>query len=257
MLRSNSASLILATTMLLAGCGEDTKNTTDPPAPPVETTTDDVVEIAIRRLNDGQDVKAFESARDTFVELLRKQKGVGTDREFVAVYDFAAQAPPMPPVFIGMTQYEGIDAFQAVGTVLGNTPEAGAFFSTFKPELFTVLRPLDEGSEVNLAGIANVQGQILEVAYRDTSKYTNFDAAAYGQARDAFLQVLTAQPGVVAEYQWVSALDPKIVVGMTVYADQNAFGKIAMDPAVAGSSEAMAFLGTYPPAAGFVNAVVR
>lgn len=221
------------------------------------TTTDDVVEIAIRRLNDGQDVMAFETARDAFVELLRKQDGVGTDREFQAVFDFTVNGPPVPSVYIGMTQYDTLGAFQAAGEALGSTPEAGAFFSTFKPEAFTVLRPLEEGSEVNLAGIASSKGNILEVAVRDLSKYQGFDAAAYASTRDAFLTLLKGQPGVVAEYQWVSALDPNVVVGMTVYQDQPAFQAIGMDPAVVGSPEAMEFLSKYPPVVGYVNVVVR
>ena len=61
----------------------------------------------------------------------------------------------------------------------------------------------------------------------------------------------------MAEYQWVSVLDPNIVVGMTVYKDQAAFQKLASDPAVVQSPEATAFLSSYPPAGGFMNAVVR
>ena len=237
---------------VLFGCAAATST-----APEVEATADDVVEIAIRRLNDGQDVAAFEAARDAFVKRLREQTGVGTDREFSAFFDYGAGAPPSPAVFIGMTQYDSIDAYKAAGQALGQSAEAGAFFSTFKPALFTVLRPLHEGGKVDLAAIASAQGQVVEVAYRNLSSYSNFDQAAYAAARDKFLALLTAQAGVVAEYQWVSVLDPNIVVGMTVYKDQAAFQKLASDPAVVQSPEATAFLSSYPPAGGFMNAVVR
>ena len=219
--------------------------------------TDDVVELAIRRLNEGQDLAQFEAARDAFVDLLTMQPGVGTDREFEAVVDFGTFAPPDPPVFIGMTQYEDLDAFAAAGEALGGGPEAAAFFTTFTPEVFTVLRPLEAGAAVDLAGIADAQGQVLEVAARDLSQYEDFVEADYEAARDAFLALLSDQDGVVAEYQWVSVLDPNIVVGMTVYEDLDAFAAINMDAEFVGSPELANFLGGYPPLAGYLNSVVE
>ena len=46
--------------------------------------TGPVTEIAVRQLNQDQDVAAFEEARDTFVALLKQQEGVNTDREFAS-----------------------------------------------------------------------------------------------------------------------------------------------------------------------------
>lgn len=216
-----------------------------------------VLELAIRRLNEGQDVGAFEASRDAFVTQLKAQPGVGTDREYSAFLDYSTFAAPSPAVFTGMTQYDDLEAFQAAGAALGESDEASAFFSTFAPITFAVLQPLDAGETIDLAGLAPDADDVLEIAVRDLGTYADFDAAAYASARDAFLGVLTAQPGVVREYQWVNVLDPDVVVGMTVYADAAAFQAVATDPAVAGSSEAATFLGAYPPAAGFVHAVVR
>lgn len=220
-------------------------------------TTDDVVELAVRRLNAGQDVEAFAAARDAFVERLRALPGVGTDREFEAVFDFATFGAPAPPVFIGMTQYESADAFGAAGAALGESAEAGAFFGTFTPEVFTALRPLVPGSAVDLAGVAAAPGQVLEMAVRDLSTYAGFVADDYAAARDGFLDLLRAQPGVVAEYQWVSALDPNVVVGMTVYESFDAFVALSQSPAISEAAETAAFLGGYPPAVGYVSRVVR
>ena len=253
----------LLTLSALAACagskndsGGDTDTDTDSGGD-TDTVVDDVLEIAIRRLNEGQDVAEFEAARDAFVDQLKDQPGVGTDREFSAFVDFATFAEPSPPVFTGMTQYDSIDSFQDAGAALGESAEAGAFFSTFTPEVFTVLQPLDGYGPLDLATIAADGDNVLEVAVRDLSAYEAFDATAYADARDAFLGVLTAQPGVVREYQWVSVLDPNVVVGMTVYEDATAFQTVATDPAVAGSDEAAAFLGAYPPIAGFAHSVVR
>lgn len=219
--------------------------------------TDDVVELAVRRLNDGQNVSEFEAARDAFVAELKAQPGVGTDREFAAFFDFATSAAPDPVVFVGMTQYDNLDAFAAAGEALGTSPEAGAFFATFTPEAFTALRPLEAGTEVNLAGIASVSGQVLEVAVRDLSAYESFDQAAYETARDEFLTLLSSQPGFVAEYQWVSVLDPNIVVGMTVYESQEAFFGVLGNESFVNDPATAAFLFGYPPATAYVSTVVR
>lgn len=217
--------------------------------------TNDVYELAIRRLVPGQDLTEFEEARDAFVELLTQEPGVGTDREFEAVVDFFTFMPPQIPVFIGMTQYDNIDAFMAAGDTLGDTAEAGAFFSTFTPEAFTPLVPLEAGTPVDLAAIANQEGNLLEVAVRDLSTYPDLVMADYEQARDDFLELLAQQPGFVAEFQWVSAIDPNIAVGMTVYQDMDAFMTIAGDLSV--TPEWAAFLGGYPFVVGYANSVVK
>lgn len=239
-----------------AGTSSDTA-TGNLPTTGGEDNTDDVVEIAIRRLNPGQDVDAFAAARDAFVALLKAQPGVGTDREFASFLDYAVFMPPDPPVFIGMTQYDSLADFSAAGAAVGASAEAGAFFSTFAPELFTVLTPLEAGSPVDLAGVADAPGQVLEIAVRDLSSYPNFDPADYAAKRDAFLALLAQQPGFVAEYQWVSALEPDIAVGMTVYASADAFAAIGMDMNFLGSPEVDAFIGGYPPTGGHVNAVIK
>lgn len=246
----------MLTLISLAACaGGDNDPLTDTDA--VVDGADDVLEIAIRRLNEGQAVADFEAARDAFVARLTAQPGVGTDREFSAFLDMATFSEPSPAVFTGMTQYDSLDAFQDAGAALGDSAEAGAFFSTFAPATYTVLAPVDGYGPLDLAAMAPEADDVLEVAVRDLSAYESFDAATYADARDAFLAVLTAQPGVVREYQWVSVLDPNQVVGMTVYEDAAAFQAVATDPAVIGSDEAARFFEAYPPIAGFVHGVVR
>jgi hypothetical protein len=216
-----------------------------------------VVELALRRLGASQELTGFEGARDAFVARLRAQPGVEADREFRAVFDYGSNGPPMPQVFVGMTQYRSLDAFRAAGASLGTSSEATSFFATFQPITFTALRPLDERAPVNLRGLASEPGQVLEIAVRDFSRYTSFNPDAYARARDGFLTLLRAQPGVIAEYQWLSALDPNLAVGMTVYASQQAFQTLATSPALTQSPATAAFLGAYPPAHGFVVTSVR
>ena len=213
--------------------------------------------MALRRLNEGQDVAEFEGARDAFVAQLTLQPGVGIDREFQGVVDFSTFAPPDPAVFIGMTQYDDLDAFAAAGEALGDSAEAGAFFSTFTPEVFTVLRPLEPDTSIDISLVANEDGNVLEVAARDLSQYEDFDPAEYANVRDTFLDLLAQQDGFVAEYQWVSALDENLVVGMTVYEDLDAYVALSMNEEFMGSPELAAFVGPYPLVAGYINTVVK
>ena len=208
-----------------------------------------VTELAVRRLNASQDVGAFAADRDTFISVLRRQPGVRTDREFAAFFDFSTFSTPDPAVFVGMTQYDDGQAFAAVGASLGSSPEAGAFFSTFTPLVFTALRPLEPQDHYELADIAAAPGQVLEIAHRDLSTYP--DLADYNAKRDAFLAALRQQEGFVAEYQWASVLEPSIAVGMTVYESGEAFQSLAMSP-FAQSAASTDFLTAYPPLTGFV-----
>lgn len=266
--------LLIATLLLLAACALPTF---DPPSPaPVPAPTDEpameptvvvaeptatpqeapaydgpITEIAIRRLNPNQNLAAFAQARDAFVDLLAAQPGVGPDREFEAFMDGAAFGPPTSPVFTGMTQYDSLDAFAAAGGQVGASAEAGAFFSTFTPELFTALRPRNPDDSYDLAALATGPGQVLEIAVRDISGYTDFDAEEYTTRLDAFLAMLAQQPGFVAEYQWVSVLDPSIVVGMTVYKSVEAFQALATSDALLAAL--MPFIQDYPPVTGYIH----
>ena len=213
-----------------------------------------VTELAIRRLNPAQDLGAFAAERDRFISLLRQQPGVGTDREFVAFFDFSTFSAPVQGVFVGMTQYDNGQAFAAAGQSLGSSPEAGAFFSTFSPLLFTALRPLDPQDHYELADIAAAPGQVLEIAHRDLSTYP--DLEDYDAKRRRFLTALREQEGFVAEYQWTSVLEPSIAVGMTVYESGEAFQSLAMSP-FAQSAASTDFLSAYPPATGFVTSAAN
>jgi len=207
--------------------------------------TDDVVEIAIRQVKTSQ-ATTFSSARTTFISLLTKESGVFNDREYKSFFHYNPAQDQTREVFVGMTQYENLAAFQAAAQKLGNSAEAGAFFSTFDALTYTVLKPAKSGTAVDLTKVAS-SGQVLEIAIRDFSKYTNFNKADYEAKRDAFLAELAKQPARVAEFQWVSALDPNIAIGMTVYTNQQAFLQLANDANFAKNPAVIAFLGTYPP----------
>jgi hypothetical protein len=207
-----------------------------------------VTELAVRRMLSPDAGDAFTAARERFVGRLRTQPGVRIDREFAAIVDFQTFAAPEPGVFVGMTEYDDLTAFAAAGAALGASPEAQAFFAEFTPIVFTALRPLADEA-YDLSALATKPGQVLEIAHRDLSAYDGFDQGLYDAARTAFLDDLRAQPGVAAEYQWRSLIDPNIVVGMTVYDSMEAFQALASS-AFLRSATSAAFVGGYPPASG-------
>ena len=212
-----------------------------------------VTELAIRSVT--ATLPAFEAAREAFLAALTQQPGVDADREFVAVLDGSTFAPPEETVYVGMTQYASAEAFAAAGAALGSGELAGTFFGTFAPIVFTALRPLDPNDVYDLTAVASGAGHLLEIAVRDLSRYDAFDRADYDAKRLAFLEVLSARPGVVAEYQWVSILEPDLVVGMTVYESVEVFQGLAGDAALLAA--AMPFLELYPTSAGFMVVDVR
>lgn len=229
---------VFAMSLALFSCDKDNDNV-------ITDKTDDVVEIAIRQVKTGQ-TSAFTTARNNFINILTKEPGVFNDREYKSFLHYNPAQDATRDVYVGMTQYENLAAFQAANQKLGNSDEATTFFNTFDALTYTVLKPLKSGVTVDLTKVAS-SGQVLEIAVRDLSKYANFNKADYEAKRDAFLVELAKQPARVAEYQWVSALDPNIVIGMTVYTNQQAFTQLLSDPAFNNNPAVGAFLGTYPP----------
>ncbi|RMG55262.1 MAG: hypothetical protein D6722_28085 [Bacteroidetes bacterium] len=229
------------------------------PKEPTPDLSDDVFELAIRRVNPGQSLAGFTAARDAFVAKLMAEAGTSNDREVQPFFDFLGTGLPLDSVYIGMTQYQDAETFAALGQSLAGIPEAAPFMGAFTPLVFEALQPIAGYGPVDLSTVAPLgSGQVLEIAVRDLSAYANLDQADYEAKRDAFLALLAQQPGFVQEIQWQSILNPTIVVGMTVYESQAAVTAINSDPAFVQSEEAMNFIGSYPPTVfGMLNTVLK
>ncbi|MEM9456093.1 MAG: hypothetical protein AAGF11_18065 [Myxococcota bacterium] len=237
-----------------AGSAESSTGADESSTGAADDPTDDVVGLIIRRVNPGQDVGAFEAAREAYRQALFAQPGSVLDREYRSTVDFSTGMPPAPAVYVGATQFTSLESFSAGAMALGGSDEESEFFATFMPEYFALLAPLDGGPvDITLLGSG---GQMLEVAPRDLSLYDDFDPDAYASARDAFIDMLAAREGVVAEFQWVSPADPNVAVGMTVYDSQDAWQAIWSDPEFLGSDEFTAFIGGYPPNGGYLSEIV-
>lgn len=231
---------LIAATLFSAACGSDDDG--DDNQPP---DADNVLEIAVRAVK-ADSLASFESARTAFINLLKAQEGVLADREFERIFSFTGDTNT---VFVGMTEYESNEVYQQVAAEIGNSAEAGAFFGTFDPVVFTITKRIDD-ADPDLASLINTtNGQVLEIAVRDLNAYENFDQTDYEQKRDAFLEKLAEQPGFVSEHQFVSADDQNnYAVGMTVYDNFEVFQQINANADFVGGPEAVAFISSYPPA---------
>lgn len=226
---------------------------------PAPDLSDDVFELAVRRINDGVSIAEFTAARDAFVAKLMAEEGTSNDREVQPFFDFLSMGIPLDSIYIGMTQYQDLSTYSALGQELLALPEAAAFLNTFTPLVFEALQPIEGYGPVDLSELAPAgSGQVLEIAVRNLNLYDGFNETDYEAKRDAFLAKLSAQEGFLREVQWSSALNPGIVVGMTVYESQAAVTAINSDPAFTNSAEAAAFIGNYPPnVLGTLNTVLK
>lgn len=89
--------------------------------------TGQVLELAVRKVKDGQDA-VFETSRKDFVNWLNKQEGVVGSWEFKVVGGADTEG-----LTVGMSVYESQEAFQAIAEKVQQLSEAGAYFSTFDP----------------------------------------------------------------------------------------------------------------------------
>ncbi len=248
---------MFAGSILLSSCKKEEETPMVPE--PTENLNDDIFELAIRRVNSGQNIAAFETARDAFVAKLMQQDGTSNDREVQPVFDLLGSGLELDSVFIGMTQYKDMNTYNAIGADAFTWPEAGAFVSSFSPLVFEALQPLEEYKPVNLEEVAPFgSGQILEIAVRDLNAYTGLDMADYEAKRDAFITLLSQQTGFIKEIQWKSALNSNIVVGMTVYQSQAAAIAINSDTSFANNPIVTDFISSYPPTVfGALNTVLK
>ncbi|MCB0662416.1 MAG: hypothetical protein KDC24_06735 [Saprospiraceae bacterium] len=249
--RFSALFVIALSSLFWVACDKDDSMPNDP--------SDDVFELAVRKINPGVDINEFTTARDAFVAKLIAEECTSNDREFQPFFDFLNAGFSFDSVYIGMTQYEDLATYSALGNTLGNSLEAQQFFSLFSPLVFEALLPIEGYGPVDLSQIAPLgTGQVLEIAVRDLSAYASFDQADYETKRDAFLNKLSAQNGFLREIQWKSILNEDIVVGMTVYESQQAVIGINSDSNFTNSPEVVNFISTYPPTVfGTLNNVLK
>lgn len=238
----------------LAGCGGSSGGSEN-------ISTDNVFVLPIRNVKATQDIEDFKAKRDAYVKLLEQQDGTLTDREMQPYFDYANNrtTPELSRIFIGFTSFQKLEKFTAAGNATSGSEEAKNFFGTFDFIDFLVLKPNNPQELVDLKTLAPAgSGQVWEIAVRDLSKYQNFNSVDYKTKRDAYLKLLSAQPGFVREIQWADINNPNKVVGMTIYQSQKAVVDINSDANFNAQAQATRFVQDYPPnVVGMVNLVLK
>lgn len=210
------------------------------------TPEDDVMELAIRSVPDQE---AWKAAAGPFGALLSGETGIIANAEFMSIMGFVpvdASGQPVQNVFVGMLQIDNEATHDAL---------MAKYFGTEKPAEVTAylgtiqniadagkLRPFRDTPAIDVANMVK-PGQVLEIAVRDVS---GIDFDAFDAKRAAFVDVLTAQPGVLGEYEYRS-VDGKYYVGMTLYETGEAVQAIFANPAVSQGPEFGALMAEFPP----------
>jgi len=210
------------------------------------TPDDDVMELAIRAVPDQE---AWKAAAGPFGKLLSGEAGIIANAEFMSIMGFApvdAQGAPVQNVFVGMLQIDNEathDALMARYFGADKPAEVTAYLSTIENIADAgKLQPFRETPAIDVANMVQ-PGQVLEIAVRDVS---GLDFDAFDARRTAFVDVLTAQPGVLGEYEYRST-DGRHYVGMTLYESGEAVQAIFANPAVSQGPEFGALMAEYPP----------
>lgn len=184
-----------------------------------------VTEIAVRQVRPGK-LATFKKRRANFIKALKKQPGIITDREFASFY--ALPKPDETEVFIGMTTYESLAAQSKIQRNLGILFKFLPFMMTMNLKAYVYVQPT-EGPTFDLKRLAASPGQVLEVAVR---RVDAAQQAEFGRTRQAFIQLLSRQDGVLESYEFnvVKGNNANgLTVGMTVYESQAAFQQVSQN----------------------------
>lgn len=200
------------------------------------------MEIAIREVVDGEN---FAKLAPELSALIAKQPGYVASRDFLSFYAVAPDPNPTNPIRVGLGQWASLADYQQAFVALEKEPLVPQYMATIKGLTNPVVKPFKANESIDVAGIIG-EGQVLEVAVRDLSKIE--DKEGFFAAKEAFIKVLTSAPGVVREYEWVSAVPgEEFYVGMTQYESKDAFLAVATDPAITQGEAAATFFGKFPP----------
>ena len=235
---------VFALSLTLFSCDKDDDTTT------VVDKTDDVLQIVVRQVPDEN---AWYSKLVPFINNLKQEKAYVDSREFKSIFSVApyntTTGLPYDKVFFGLNQFESQTEFNTLFQQ----------YSTNPPQVFLDLLPTFTDIIPNNASVVvkkyrntpNIDvknflsaGQILEIAIRDVSGFSNFND--FDTKRAAFVDLLKQQDGFVKELEYRSE-DGKYYVGMTIYENIQKFQTIATNPAVMQSAVAGALFSSYPP----------
>lgn len=233
---------VFAMSLALFSCDKDEVT-------PAVDKTDDILEIPVRQVPDES---SWYNALTTLNQNLANEKGIIATKEFKSIFSVApyntATGQPYDKVFFGLSQYESQAEYDAiVAKYSTGTPPSWLtnYFTTNTPltQSSILVKKYRNTPNIDVKNFLSA-GQVLEIAIRDVSGYSDFND--FDTKRAAFVNLLKQQDGFVKELEYRSA-DGKHYVGMTIYENAQKFQAIGTNPAVMQSAEAGALFSAYPP----------
>lgn len=227
--------VLIATTSILSSCS--------PTASAGPDKTDDILEIAMRTVPD--ETKWY-AALQALNSLTKNENGAIGSQEFKAIYGLVPTPDAKKPVFFALGQYESISDYNVILQKYSTNPPPKVltdYFNTNQPFAQVLAKPFKAGDTFDIKTMVS-KGQVLEVAIRDISGYTN--KSDFYAKKDAFIAELKKQPGVIREYEWIS-LDGKYYIGMTKYESVSAFQAISANTTFLANKAVTDMFSLYPP----------
>lgn len=183
---------------------------------PVTPNEDEVIEVAVRAVKDGQ-MDEFVANRASFIKEWMANPGASVDREYESLYGVPNDGVPK---YIGMTSWASQADFERAGQNPAVGKVAPGFMGTFDMLAFATAKPIE--GDFNLAALIQNPGEILGLAVR---RMKADESASFHDKRKAYMAELGKVPGVLATYELEVVSSPfgeDISIGMTVYKDQQA-----------------------------------
>ncbi len=175
-----------------------------------------IFELAMNKVKPGQ-LEAFKSAREAFILEMKKEEGIGPDGTFQSFFTMPGELDS--EVYVGITEWTSMQAFQQACQNLMPTPAFGNYFATFDQLAYLQLKPQD-GGEFNINDLLK-EGQVIEFAVR----YPRSEAAEqFPQKRADLFQRIAQQEGYLFDREFVSIQGDKQVV-IIVWDSQENFQK--------------------------------
>ncbi len=203
------------------------------------TTDGHVFEIAVREI---VDMEGFEALSGELQALLQEQAGYIGNLQYTTFFSLAPEMAEGQVYAVGITEWESIEAYEASQTLMDNQTVVD-YLATIETVQNVVVEPFVIGEQITLDDFPQV-GEVFEVAIRDLSSYEN--PIHFLRTVRGFTDVLGEEEGVLREYEWLS-VDGQYFVGMTRYADMEAFGSASQSETVFGSPATSLLFAQYPP----------
>jgi len=197
------------------------------------TSSDTIFELAINKVKPEQ-LEAFQSARETFIDEMKKEPGVGPQATFQSFFTIPGKLES--PIYVRLSEWDSIEAFERANQNLMSAPVFNKYSDTFDRLAYLKMKP-EDGEEFDIEEILKEKGAV-EFAVR-TVKPEFMEV--FPQKRAAFFDRVDEQKGYLLDREFLALEGDErvLIVAWDSQEDfQNGFQNLSQGP------EMMDFLST-------------